>query len=116
MSWEGTTYQKNVLKNTNACIVCKKDAINSPANYIYCISHSHGHGPGAIYISVHSCSYFTFCMNMNTNKQCNDHSMTVMFIVTAGRGICNGLTSNNYDIIIISVMANIYPDVMSETF
>ena len=30
----------------------------------------------------------------------NDLSVTVIFIVTAERGICNGLTSNNYHIII----------------
>ena len=63
ISQSGGNAEKNMV--TNACIICKKAGINSTANYIYCISHSHGHGP-AIYISVHSCSYFTFCMSMNT--------------------------------------------------
>ena len=46
ISQSGTsTTNQNALKNTNACIICKKAGINSTANYIYCISHSHGHGP-----------------------------------------------------------------------
>ena len=54
----GKRYQDQVFKNiVTAQVICNKDAINSGANYIHCISHSHGHGP-AIYISVHSCSYF----------------------------------------------------------